>query len=259
VNEPDDPFSRVNYRRLVAWPERIRREGPALLEVLAGTPSRRVLDLGCGTGEHSRFLAANGFDVVGVDRSEEMLRAARAGDGGDGPDPSWIPGSLADLGGLLDGEFGGAICLGNVLPSLTGAAELDAFLKGLGGRLLPGAPFFLQLLNYDRILDRNERALPVNVREEQADGEAVVFLRLMTPSPDGGVVFTPSTLRYRPGCDPPLEVIAAHDVRLRGWRAAEVGAALERAGFASWTLHGDIRRGPYLPDASGDLVVLARR
>jgi SAM-dependent methyltransferase len=38
---------------------------------------RRVLDLGCGTGGHSLVLAARGYEVVGVDRSEEMLAQAR--------------------------------------------------------------------------------------------------------------------------------------------------------------------------------------
>lgn len=36
----------------------------------------RILDLGCGTGNHAVRLAARGFEVVGVDRSAEMLRIA---------------------------------------------------------------------------------------------------------------------------------------------------------------------------------------
>lgn len=36
-----------------------------------------VLDLGCGVGRHSVFLAKNGFDVVGVDVSRSALRMAK--------------------------------------------------------------------------------------------------------------------------------------------------------------------------------------
>jgi len=36
-----------------------------------------VLDLACGTGRITRFLAAEGFAVVGVDMSEQMLREAQ--------------------------------------------------------------------------------------------------------------------------------------------------------------------------------------
>lgn len=41
-------------------------------------PSGRILDLGCGTGRLSRYLAENGYEVVGLDSSEEMLAVARS-------------------------------------------------------------------------------------------------------------------------------------------------------------------------------------
>ncbi|HEY5387728.1 MAG TPA: class I SAM-dependent methyltransferase, partial [Thermoleophilia bacterium] len=36
-----------------------------------------VLDAGCGTGENALFLAARGFEVVGVDAVEAAIQAAR--------------------------------------------------------------------------------------------------------------------------------------------------------------------------------------
>ncbi|MGN0143178.1 MAG: class I SAM-dependent DNA methyltransferase [Roseburia sp.] len=36
-----------------------------------------ILDLGCGTGKMTRLLAAAGYDMIGVDNSEEMLEIAR--------------------------------------------------------------------------------------------------------------------------------------------------------------------------------------
>ena len=35
-----------------------------------------LLDLGCGTGKLTRLLAAEGYDMIGVDLSEEMLEIA---------------------------------------------------------------------------------------------------------------------------------------------------------------------------------------
>lgn len=36
-----------------------------------------VLELGCGTGSMARELAAKGYDMIGIDNSEEMLQIAR--------------------------------------------------------------------------------------------------------------------------------------------------------------------------------------
>lgn len=44
------------------------------------TSGKRALDFGCGTGRSTRFLKNLGFEVVGVDISEDMLRQARSAD-----------------------------------------------------------------------------------------------------------------------------------------------------------------------------------
>lgn len=38
---------------------------------------KRILDLGCGTGRHSVYLAKKGFDVYGIDIAEEGIKQAR--------------------------------------------------------------------------------------------------------------------------------------------------------------------------------------
>ena len=52
----------------------------ATLPALAGIPGRRVLEVGCGTGDLQADLAAAGYQPYGVDLSPAMLRvAARKG------------------------------------------------------------------------------------------------------------------------------------------------------------------------------------
>ena len=41
-----------------------------------GVTDGLVLELGCGTGSLTELLARRGFDMIGVDVSEEMLQAA---------------------------------------------------------------------------------------------------------------------------------------------------------------------------------------
>ena len=54
------------------------RDLPEILR--AHVTGRRALDFGCGTGRSTRFLRKLGFDVTGVDISEDMLRIARTTD-----------------------------------------------------------------------------------------------------------------------------------------------------------------------------------
>jgi len=223
-------------------------------KVLGSGPSRRMLDLGCGTGEHARFLAGQGFEVVGVDRSVSMIANAR-----EDPVPEnleLIEGDLRQIDDLIQGQFGGAICLGNTLPHILQDDALQKMFEGLRRHLLEGAPLLIQLLNYERIFQWGERYLPLNFR---SDGEEdIVFLRLMELQDDGQVLFFPSTLRLVPGGDPPLEVKASKEVRLRGWRADELEIALEKAGFGEIQRRGNFSGAAFDSLDSRDLVLVAR-
>lgn len=262
-----DPYSRVSYRRLIAWPERIRREWPLLEEVLGSGPSRRVLEVGCGPAQHARALVDGGFEVVGVDRSEAMLSAAR-----EEPLPAGltlVQGDMLEVDRLVDGSFGSALCLGNALPHVGSEDELRRFAQALARALAPGAPFLLQILNYDRIHGKGVRALPVNFRpgaggdEGSGDGSApeseIVFLRLMTPLPDGRVLFYPTTLVLEPGAEQPVRVDHGKEVLLRGWRRAEVEAVFAGAGLEPERALGGFDESPFEPLESQDLVLVTRR
>jgi SAM-dependent methyltransferase len=59
---------------------RVDRSEQALLAWLFGwfPGAHRVLEIGCGTGHFTQWLAAHGYLAIGLDRSPAMLREARA-------------------------------------------------------------------------------------------------------------------------------------------------------------------------------------
>ena len=59
-------------------------EEPVVREALGDVAGLAVLDLGCGTGRHSLWLAANGAVVTAVDFSKGMMRKARSKPGAEG-------------------------------------------------------------------------------------------------------------------------------------------------------------------------------
>ncbi len=247
-------YAQIDYRKMIAWPQRLAREWAFLSGPFASLPSRRVLDLGCGTGEHVRFLAGHGYEVVGVDESETMLDRAR--EAGVPPGASYLQGDLVRVDSVVSGEFGAALCLGNTLAHVTDRAELTRLFRGVRSVLLAGAPLVIQVLNYERLARTGQRCLPLTFFQDD-EGEAI-FLRVMTHHPGGAVTFTPSVLRYRKDGEPALEVVTSHNVPLHGWTRAEVESALEAAGFPLRQLHGTMADTPYAPTDSPDLVVVAR-
>ncbi|NJE08733.1 class I SAM-dependent methyltransferase [Thermococcus sp. M39] len=56
----------------------VDRTEKRLIFSMIKTKRGRALDLGCGTGNYTIELYKRGFDVIGVDLSQEMLRIAKA-------------------------------------------------------------------------------------------------------------------------------------------------------------------------------------
>ncbi len=76
----DDAAFFAGYSKLERFGQAFGRafEHGAFLELLPVVEGKRVLDLGCGAGQLSHFLAERGArEVVGVDISERMLELAR--------------------------------------------------------------------------------------------------------------------------------------------------------------------------------------
>ncbi len=251
-----DPYARSEYRKVIAWKTRIDRERPFLTEILNRAPDASVLDVGCGTGEHTAFYAQLGARAVGVDRSASMIESAkeheRAGHG------RFVELDALGMSQALRDEppFGVVLCLGNMLPHLLETREVESMFGEIRTMLRSGGLFLLQLLNYRRILDGPVRHLPLNFREQE-EGE-IVFVRLMQEVSEERILFFPTTLLLDPDADPPVTVQRSRKVELRPWTATDLVPLLEQQGFDP-ELHGDMKGGRYDPRESSDLVVLARR
>ena len=100
-------------------------------------PVHTVLDLACGTGTMTWLLTGRGYELIGVDGSEEMLAAAMEKSGQvEGIPPIFLHQSMPQLD--LYGTVDAAICCLDSLNYLTRPADVQRTFRRLHLFIAPG-------------------------------------------------------------------------------------------------------------------------
>jgi len=205
---------------------------------VALTGKKRLLDLGCGTGNKTKWLAAPGREILGLDLDENMIGQARLKHAG--PGLQYRVGDLTAFGWEFPAEsFDGLVCLGNTLVHLTEAGALERFFEDAARVLTPGGLLIIQILNYDHILDSGLTELPL------IDTGRVIFRRRYRPSG--------RLLRFQTRLEIQGDAAFDNDVPLWPLRQAELTTLLAHA-FEDLSFYGGYDGRPL---ASSGLVLLS--
>ncbi len=132
----DQLMQDINYELWVDYIEE-------LFELFNVSP-KRILDVGCGTGNPTLILASRGYEVVGVDSSKEMLEVARE-KSRNMPNVRFYHGDARNF--TLDDEepFDAAISLFDSLNNITTEGELLSAFSAVFEHLKHKAPFLFDL------------------------------------------------------------------------------------------------------------------
>jgi SAM-dependent methyltransferase len=128
--------SRALYSELVKYYDRIYwwkgydKEVDFLVEVLKkyDVRGRQVLEVACGTGSHTKILVARGYEVTGVDISDDMLKIARRKVKGR---VKFVRGDMRDLDAAIHGEYDAATCLFSAISYNLTISDLKRTIQGL--------------------------------------------------------------------------------------------------------------------------------
>ncbi len=131
------------------------------------TEQSELLDIGCGIGELSFELSKHFKKVHAIDLDESMIKRAKQ-------DFGTKTGNLKfNVLNMLEIErtFGvnsmdAIVCFGNTLVHLDGPEQMLDFFKQSRAVLKSDGKLLLQIINYDRIIDQNIKALPTIENDE---------------------------------------------------------------------------------------------
>ena len=144
----------AKWDELIDWRKRYENEGSFFVDQLRSRGVRKVLDVATGTGFHSVRLIEEGFEVVSVDGSPEMLAQAfnNALTYG-GHILRLVHADWRWLNRDVHGEYDAIVCLGNSFTHLFSERDRRKALAEFYAMLKHDGVLILDQRNYDAILD----------------------------------------------------------------------------------------------------------
>ena len=107
--------------------------------------TKKVLDICCGTGEHAIRMSRLGYEVTGVDQSQDMLEIAEDKAKALGPSINFICKDIFSFD--VNRKFETAYCLGYTFLYMITDFEVKTFLRVVRDSLTPGGLFIVDFIN----------------------------------------------------------------------------------------------------------------
>lgn len=210
----------------------------------------KVLDVACGTGTYTIALVEAGCVVTGIDLDPQMIDLAKEKTKSIKKQHGiqFLKGDMLQLKQLFLREtFDMVFCIGNSLVHLSDRESIQSILKDIYNLLCPGGEVILQIINYDRILDKQVDALPTIMDKDKG----VIFIRKYRPSEDKEkVIFRTELLIQDHGIEEQYE----NEVPLVALRKNELSNMLEAAGFTISGVYGNFLKDIYNEDSYATVI-----
>lgn len=193
--------------------------------------NKHLLDIGCGTGNLSIALADSGINITGIDYDMEMVNKAKI----KCRKLANISIMFHDMRKLTDifqpRTFNNIVCFGNTIVHLTDPADIYSFFKQSAYLLTSDGKLLIQIINYDRILDKKIKSLST------IENENIRFERNYNYNKTSGLIEF-STILLIKGINKKIKNI----VQLYPFRKEKITELLLKSGYKNIEYYGDFRK-----------------
>jgi len=131
---------------------------------------RKILEIGCGTGSHTKILLERGYNVTGMDFSEDMLKIARKK-----CSCRFIKGDIRHT--LINEKFDACVAMFNVIGYITRNSEIMGSLSNIYSHLKSSGIFIFDVWNGLAVL----RILPER-RVNEIENDKIKIIRYAIPN-----------------------------------------------------------------------------
>jgi SAM-dependent methyltransferase len=202
-------------------------------------PGQKVLDLCCGAGRHSRWLARQGLRVTGVDLSDTLLREAIT----HSPDLH-IQYMRADARELpFVSEMDIVVNLAASFGYFSEDEENEKIIRQVSQALKPGGYFVFDFLNQGYL----KRSLSPFTETKQGDIEILQYRSLREGYVNKRIVVKDGGNERE------------YEERIKLYRVSELTEMFLRNQLIVDYLFGDYEAGPYKEDSSPRIIMISKR
>jgi len=204
----------------------------------------KILDIGCGIGTLSFELTNYYKNILGIDMDAEMIRVALKNMVAASKSLHFQQLSMLKLDAFIDEKsLDSIICFGNTLVHLNSLNEIANFLQQSKAILKSNGKLLLQIVNYNRIIEKNIKQLPL-IENDEIIFERNYFYRKTENKIDFNTRLTVKSTQQ----------IIENSIELLPLLKEELALLLNKAGFKNCNYYGNFNKETYAIDSPALII-----
>ncbi len=204
----------------------------------------KMLDIGCATGNLTELLGEKTRNIIGIDLDKELLKEAKD----KYPNLNFENMNMLEINEKFEeNSFERVVSFGNTLVHLDSREEVEEFFQKVYKTLKFNGFFIVQIINYNRIIEKNIKNLPT------IDNEKVKFVRDYEYDKSIGKVDFITELTIKEA-----NLNIKNNIKLLALTKIEIQKFLGEIGFRNIEFYGNFERRE-LSDNSEALIFVAQK